>query len=47
MKKGQYRLTRAPLPHRLSRLIFVSADDRLLNVTTAEGLATNNPHLHP
>ena len=31
----------------LEPLIFVSADDRLLNVAAAEGLATDNPHLHP
>jgi predicted nucleic acid-binding protein len=31
----------------LPPLVFVSADDRLLTVATAEGLATENPDLHP
>lgn len=31
---------------KLSPLIFVSADDRLVKVAMAEGLATENPNLH-
>jgi len=31
----------------LEPLMFVSADERLLNVAAAEGLTTDNPHLHP
>ena len=31
----------------LPALVFVSADDRLLKAATAEGLAVENPNLHP
>lgn len=31
----------------LPPLIFISADARLLQVATAEGLAVDNPNLHP
>ncbi len=31
---------------KLPPLIFVSADDRLVKVATAEGLATENPNSH-
>ncbi len=31
----------------LSPLIFVSADNRLLEAATAEGLATDDPNTHP
>lgn len=33
--------------HKLPPLIFVSADDRLIQAALAEGLATENPNLHP
>jgi len=31
---------------KLPPLIFVAADDRLVKVAMAEGLATENPNLH-
>lgn len=31
----------------LSLLTFLAADDRLLDVAQAEGLATDNPNMHP
>ncbi len=37
----------ALIDRKLSPLIFVSADDRLLKVATAEGLTVDNPNLHP
>jgi predicted nucleic acid-binding protein len=37
----------ALLLRKLPPLTFVSADDRLIKVATAERLATENPNLHP
>jgi len=36
----------ALVARKLPPLVFVSADDRLLKVATAEGLAIENPNLH-
>ncbi len=38
---------RALLARNLPPLVFISADDRLNQVAEAEGLATDNPNLHP
>jgi len=37
----------ALVDRQLPPLVFISADDRLLKVATAEGLAVDNPNLHP
>lgn len=41
------RLNRALIAHRLPPLILISADDDLLKAAAAEGLPTDDPHLHP
>lgn len=41
------RLNQALLAYALPPLIFVSADNNLLTAVTAEGLAVDNPQLHP
>ena len=40
-------LDRALTAYRLPSLVFISADDDLMKAATAEGLATDNPNLHP
>jgi len=40
-------LNRALLTHRLPALVFVSADDNLLDAARSEGLFVENPNWHP
>lgn len=41
------RANRALNAAHLSPLLFISADDRLIIAATSEGVATDNPNLHP
>jgi hypothetical protein len=41
------RLNRALIAHTLPPLLFISADNNLLVAAVAEGLATDDPNLHP